>query len=115
MEQNVKSNLLNRIFKTDSLNKIWDTDITYLIFKSKKLYLSTIIDLYDRHVVSYKISKFNNNQLVINTLNDAIKKEKDEKGLIIHSVQGFQYTSDEYKSICESNGITISMSRKGTL
>ena len=113
-EQNVKPNLLKRNFKTDSLNKVWDTDITYLIFKNKRLYLSTIIDLYDRHVISYKISKFNNTQLVIETLNDAIKKEKDVNGLIIHYDQGFQYTSHEYKAICESNGITISMSRKGT-
>lgn len=42
------------------------------------------------------------------------KKEKDVHGLIIHSDQGFQYTSYEYKAICDSNGITISMSRKGT-
>ena len=70
--------------------------------------------MYDRKVVAYKISKFNNNQLVIDTLNDAIAKRKDVHGLIIHSDQGFQYTSFEYKSICESNGITISMSRKGT-
>lgn len=110
----IRPNLLKRNFKTYSLNKVWDTDITYLIFKGKRLYLSTIIDLYDRHVVSYKISKFNNNQLVIDTLNKAIEKEKDVHGLIIHSDQGFQYTSFEYKAICESNGITISMSRKGT-
>ena len=114
IEQNVRPNLLKRIFKTDSLNKVWDTDITYLIFKGKSLYLSKIIDLYDRHVISYKISKFNNNQLVIDTLNDAIAKEKDVHGLIIHSDQGYQYTSFEYKAICESNGIIISMSRKGT-
>ena len=114
IEQNIRPNLLKRNFTTKALNKVWDTDITYLIFKGKRLYLSTIIDLYDRHVVSYKISKFNNNQLVIDTLNQAIKKEKDVRGLIIHSDQGFQYTSFEYKAICESNGITISMSRKGT-
>ena len=114
IEQNIRPNLLKRNFKTNSLNKVWDTDITYLIFKGKRLYLSTIIDLYDRHVVTYKISKFNNNQLVIDTLNDAISKEKDVQGLIIHSDQGFQDTSYEYKAICESNGITISMSRKGT-
>ena len=113
IEQNVRPNLLKRNFKTDSLNKVWDTDITYLIFKGKRLYLSTIIDLYDRHVISYKISKFNN-QLVIDTLNDVIAKEKDVHGLIIHSDQGFQYTSYEYKAICESNGITISMARKVT-
>ena len=82
--------------------------------KGKKLYLSTIIDLYDRHVVAYKISKFNNNYLVIETLNEAINKQKDVHGLIIHSDQGFQYTSSEYKAICEANGINISMSRKGT-
>ena len=41
-------------------------------------------------------------------------KRKDVHSLIIHSDQGFQYTSYEYKAICESNGIQISMSRKGT-
>jgi len=114
IEQNVRPNLLKRNFKTDALNKVWDTDITYLIFKGKRLYLSTIIDLYDRHVVSYKISKFNDLNIVINTLNNAIAKEKDVHGLILHSDQGFQYTSNQYKAICESNGITISMARKGT-
>ena len=114
IEANVKSNIVNRQFKTNKENQIWCTDITYLIFGNKRCYLSTIIDLYDRKVVTYKISKFNNTQLVINTLNEAISKRKDVSGLIIHSDQGFQYTSFEYKAICESNGITISMSRKGT-
>ena len=50
----------------------------------------------------------------MDTLNEAIAKEKDVHGLILHSDQGFQYTSYEYKAICESNGIQISMSRKGT-
>ncbi|MCI7559305.1 MAG: IS3 family transposase [Clostridium sp.] len=114
IEDNVKPNLLKRNFNTDELNKVWDTDVTYLIFKGSRAYLSTIIDLYDRHVVAYKISKYNDNKLVMDTLNEAITKEKDVQGLIIHSDQGFQYTSYEYKAICDSNGITISMSRKGT-
>ncbi len=42
------------------------------------------------------------------------KKEKNVRGIILHSDQGFQYASFQYKKICESNGITISMSRKGT-
>lgn len=114
IEENVKPNIVNRKFKTDKPNKIWTTDITYLIFGNKRAYLSSIIDLYDRKVVSYKISNRNDNKLVIDTLNEAIKKRQDVKGLIIHSDQGFQYTSHQYKKICESNGITISMSRKGT-
>ena len=114
IEENIKPNLLNRNFITDEPNKVWDTDVTYLIFKGSRAYLSTIIDLYDRHVVAYKISKHNDNKLVMDTLNEAILKRKDVSGLILHSDQGFQYTSYEYKAICESNGITISMARKGT-
>ena len=114
IEANVMPNLVKRKFNTDSPNKIWVTDITYLIHNGKRMYLSTILDLYDRKVISYKISKFNDNKIVIDTLNDALTKRKDVRNLIIHSDQGFQYTSYEYKAICKSNGIQISMSRKGT-
>ena len=114
IQENVRPNLIKRKFDTEASNKVWITDITYLTFGNKRAYLSTIIDLYDRKIVSYKISKFMNTYLVTNTLNDALSKQKDVSGLIIHSDQGFQYTSFEYKAICESNGILISMSRKGT-
>lgn len=112
--ENVQPNLVNRQFKAKGFNRIWCTDITYLIFGNKRAYLSTIIDLHDRHVVAYVISKRNDIELVINTLNKALEIEKDVHGLILHSDQGFQYTSVEYKAICASKGITISMSRKGT-
>ena len=114
IEANVKPNLIKRKFNVDKENKIWTTDITYLIFKGKRAYLSTILDLYDRKVVAYRISKFNDLNIVIDTLNEALAKRKDVNGLIIHSDQGYQYTSFQYKAICESNGIQISMSRKGT-
>lgn len=109
IEANVKPNILNRKFNAFKINTKWCTDITYLIFGNKRAYLSTIIDLYDRKAVS----KFNNNRLVIDTLNEAIAK-KNVPGLIIYSDQGFQYTSNQYKAICESNGIQISRSKKGT-
>ena len=114
IEANVKPNLVKRKFNVDKENKIWTTDITYLIYNRKRAYLSTILDLYNRKVVAYRISKFNDIKIVVDTLNEAIAKRKDVHGLIIHSDQGFQYTSYEYKAICESNGIQISMSRKGT-
>ena len=114
IEENVKSDMLKRDFDTKNPNKVWITDITYLIFKGARAYLSTILDLYGRKAIAYQISKSNDNKLVMDTLNQAIAKQKDVQGLIIHSDQGFQYTSYEYKAICESNGILISMSRKGT-
>jgi len=114
IEENVKVDLLKRDFSVAEINKIWMTDITYLMCQGKRAYLSTIIDLYNRQVVAYQISKRNDIKLVIDTLNEAIAKQKDVTGLIIHSDQGFQYTSYEYKAICKSKGILISMSRKGT-
>lgn len=114
IEENVQPNLVKRKFRTKESNQIWCTDITYLIYNNRRAYLSTIIDLYDRHVVAYKISKFNDLKIVIDTMSEAFNKERDVNGLIIHSDQGFQYTSHQYKALCNSKGILISMSRKGT-
>ncbi len=109
-KENIKPDLLQRDFN----QRGWVTDVTYLIYRNKRAYLSTILDLETRKTVAYQISMKNDNQLVLNTLNKAIKKTKDLNGLIIHSDQGSQYVSYEYKEVCASNGILISMSRKGT-
>lgn len=114
IEENVKSNLLKRNFKCEHINQKWSTDITYIIYNGKRAYLSSIMDLYTRNIISYKISYHMDNTLVMDTLNEAIRKQKDVHGVILHSDQGFQYTSNEYKAICESNGIIISMSSKGS-
>ena len=113
-EENVKPNLLRRDFTATRLNQKWCTDITYLIYNGSRAYLSSIIDLYDKKIVSYVISKHNDNKLVMDTLNEALAKRKDVHGLILHSDQGFQYTSNEYKTICAGKGILISMSAKGS-
>ena len=65
-------------------------------------------------IVAYVISRHCDNKLVMDTLNQAIAKRKDVFGCILHSDQGFQYTSNEYKTICSDKGIIISMSPKGS-
>lgn len=114
LEENVKSNLLNRNFHADKENQKWSTDITYIIYNGNRVYLSSIMDLKTRNIIAFKISKRMDNKLVMDTLNEAIHKQKDVYGLILHSDQGFQYTSNEYRAICEANGIRISMSSKGS-
>lgn len=114
VEENVRPNLLKRNFNAEYPNQKWSTDITYLIHNGKRMYLSSIMDLKTRNIIAYKISSRINNKLVMDTLNDAIRKQKDVHGVILHSDQGYQYTSNEYKAICEANGIIISMSPKGS-
>ena len=114
IEENVRPNLLKRDFNSEYINQKWSTDVTYIIHNGRRAYLSSIMDLYTRNIIAYRISYRNDNKLVMDTLNEAKKKQKDVYGVILHSDQGFQYTSDEYKAICQANGIRISMSPKGS-
>jgi transposase InsO family protein len=77
-------------------NQKWTTDITYIITKQGRLYLSVIKDTYDSYIVAYVISKSMSLGLVTNTIKQAMKKEKVTFGTNLHSDQGFQYTSQEY-------------------
>lgn len=69
------------------------------MLNQKWVYLSIILEMYDRKAVMYQISKFNNNKLVVDTLREALSKRKDVDVLTIYSDQGFQYKSFAYKSI----------------
>jgi putative transposase len=88
------------------------TDITYLIFNKKKLYLSAIKDLYNNEIVAYHISARNDLKLVMDTVKKAIKK-RNVNGVLLHSDQGFQYTSCQYNNLLKRYNIKASMSRKG--
>lgn len=112
IKDNIRPNLLNGDFKATRPNQKWSTDITYIVHNGKRAYLSSIMDLYTRDIIAYKISYRMNNELVIDTINEAISIKKDVTGVILHSDQGPQYTSYEYKQVCNSNGINISMSNK---
>lgn len=108
----VVPNLLEQNFKADAPNQKWVTDITYLPYGERMLYLSTILDLYNNEVIAYKISDTQNAQLVLDTLAIACQK-RNTAGIILHSDQGAQYTSSAFQVTTKENGIITSMSRKG--
>jgi putative transposase len=108
----ISENKLNREFTASRPNEKWVTDITYVIFNGRRLYLSVIYDLFNNEVVAYKMSKRNDLKLVIDTVKAAIKKG-DVSGVLLHSDQGFQYTSRQYNQLLQQYNITASMSRKG--
>ena len=94
-------------------NEIWVTDITYIWTKNGWLYLSTIMDLYSRRVVTYDVEYHMTKDLVMQTLTRAFLLESPEEGLIIHSDQGSQYSSNEYKELIKKLNLEQSMSRRG--
>lgn len=107
-------NLLNRDFNATKPNEKWATDVTEfkVIGTAQKLYLSAIIDLYDRCIVSYVMSTRNDNNLVFRTYEAAMEKYPEATPLF-HSDRGFQYTSRVFRTKLESVGIIQSMSRVG--
>ena len=75
-----------------------------------KVYLSAILDLYDRRIVSYVVADRNDNPLVFKTFDRAVKANSDAHPLF-HSDRGFQYTSRTFHHKLEKAGMTQSMSR----
>ena len=112
--QVVAENILQRDFYATAPNQKWATDVTEFKVpgEKKKLYLSAIIDLYDRYPVSYVISCRNDNRLVFKTFDKAIIANPDAKP-IFHSDRGFQYTSKIFQRKLANQEMQQSMSRVG--
>jgi transposase InsO family protein len=107
-------NILNRDFRTKHCNEKWLTDVTEFKFgaNGEKAYLSAILDLGDRHIVSYVFGHRNNNQLVFDTFEQAVALNPDARP-IFHSDRGFQYTSKIFKRKLDKAKMVQSMSRVG--
>ena len=109
-------NVLNRDFKAAVPFEKWLTDVTefkyYVGAEVKKIYLSAILDLYDRRIIAYKIGDSNNNELVFSTFDEAVSLYPDAKP-IFHSDRGFQYTNKTFHQKLVDAGMIQSMSRVG--
>lgn len=107
-------NTLKRDFNASAPNTKWVTDVTEFKWYEgpvvRKLYLSAILDLYDRSIVAYVVSCRNDNKLVFDTFDKAIAANPNAKPLF-HSDRGFQYTNKVFKFKIETQGMTQSMSR----
>ena len=109
----IAPNLLNRDFNAEKPNEKWVTDVTEFSLFGEKLYLSPILDLYSRDVVSYTISERPVLSMVTSMLDKAFELLPDDTQLILHSDQGWQYQHTQYQRMLAKKGIQQSMSRKG--
>lgn len=109
-------NLLQRDFSTTGPNQKWSIDVSYLYPISKKLYICALKDLYDKSIIAYTLSRFNDNSLVLNTIDKAFKTVPlvQRSTLILHSDQGYQFTSYRYRQVLIRNQVTHSVSYKGS-
>lgn len=116
--QYIAENVLNREFHASKPNEKWLTDVTEFKWYEHvngewvkhKVYLSAILDLYDRRIVSCVIRDSNDNPLVFDTFDAAVSANPDAHPLF-HSDRGFQYTNRVFHAKLVEAGMTQSMSR----
>ena len=101
------------VVKAEKPNEKWVTDITEFSLFGKKLYLSPILDLYNREIISFDVSDRPVFKQVMRMLDRAYEKHDGLDGLTLHSDQGWQYQMKQFQGRLKEKGIVQSMSRKG--
>ena len=92
-------------------NHIWVADFTHIVFQNKVVYISTVLDLFSRKIVSISIYTNHAVQLVISSLMNSIYS--NPRPTIFHSDNGSEYNSKIFIQILEKIGISISRSKPG--
>ncbi|MNV70980.1 Integrase core domain protein [compost metagenome] len=108
----VNPNRLDRQFQVDTPLSKLVTDITYIRVGERFVYLSAIQDLFNNEIVAWRLSERNDLALVNETV-DSLSKNVNLEGAILHSDQGFQYTSKPFNRKLKGLGILGSHSRRG--
>jgi len=111
----VAPNIIKRNFKPERISQTWVSDITYIRTLQGWLYLTTVIDLFDRQVIGWSLSKtMHTAETVIPAWNMAARKRQITQELIFHSDRGVQYACKEFTQILKKHlKVKQSMSRKG--
>ena len=106
-------NLLDRQFTVLKPNIVWTTDITYIRTQQGWLYLCVILDLFSRRIIGWQTSIRMDRQLVCDAFNYAMARQGYPRGVMVHSDQGSQYCSRDFRALLLMNHSTQSMSRRG--
>ena len=109
----VAENLVDRNFTPSQKNQTWTADITYIPTGEGWLYLAAVEDLYSRKIVGWSMGERIDSRLVVDALEMALRRERPEAGLVVHSDRGVQYASEHYQLLLQACAIVCSMSRKG--
>jgi len=105
--------VLQRDFEADRPNEKWVTDVTEFKVDGRKVYLSPIMDLYNREIVAYEIRERPSLELVSDMLEQALSKLEAHERPILHSDQGWQYRMPAFRHALDKGELQQSMSRKG--
>jgi putative transposase len=102
---------LLRGLKIERANQVWAMDITYIPMMRGFIYLSAVVDIFSRRVLSHRISITLETEFCIEALQEAL--ERHGKPEIFNTDQGSQFTSSDFTKVLQGREISISMDGKG--
>jgi len=105
--------LVGRRFTAAAADELWTADITYVPTRQGWLYLAVVLDVFSRKIVGWAMADHMQTRLVSAALSMALDNRKPAAGVIHHSDQGCQYTSDEFADLCEKRGVRRSFGSVG--
>ncbi|WP_059362934.1 IS3 family transposase, partial [Lentzea aerocolonigenes] len=108
----VAENVLNREFGAEAPDTKWVTDVTEFRIGDRKVYLSPVIDLFDRSVIAYSCGPSPTLELTNSSLREAIATLPAGAAPLVHSDQGFQYQHASWRALLADACLTQSMSRR---
>ncbi len=106
-------NILDRHFAPDHPNAVWVSDVAEFRVAGRKVYLSPVMDLYDRSILAYELSTSPSTMLTATSLRTALEGHQPGRGLMVHTDRGVQYHHFSWRRLIEQSGAVQSMSRKG--
>ena len=106
-------NILQKRFSTDAPNRVWVSDITYIKVSGRFCHLCTIIDLFARKVIAFRVAYKADADLVIQTVMMALRNRGNPKGVLFHSDRGTQYTAAKFRRLLDELGFIQSFSAVG--
>lgn len=106
-------NKLSREFTVQTADTVWVTDITYIRTWQGWLYLAVVLDLFSRRVVGWSMKPTLAREIVLDALMMAVWRRKPASKVLVHSDQGSQYGSDDWRRFCLQHNLEPSMSRRG--
>jgi len=109
----IADNLLNREFSANKPFEKLTTDVTQFKVCNEKIYLSPVMDLYNREIISYSITLSPNLEQIREMLQGLTERLPSDATPIFHTDQGWQYQHSEYQRYLQEHNIIQSMSRKG--
>jgi putative transposase len=109
----VAPNHLQRQFDVQEPNRVWVTDITYIRTHEGWLYLAAVIDLFSRQVIGWSMNSRMDRELVLNALLMAVWRRQPKETVLVHSDQGSQFSSYDWRDFLKAHNLEQSMSRRG--